>query len=138
MFCKIRLKFYTETVCNYMVVTYCMSWGQNINNHCCIIIILIIRMNITNAFYVLIVFSWYTCIFIKIEKSKTPHFVIPSHEWPTFLNTKGSSSYTGLMALFGTILVLYFLLTVSAGKPYISTSTHVPTFLSDSHWPEIT
>ena len=40
--------------------------------------------------------------------------------------------------LFGTILVLYFLLTVSAGKPYISTSTYVPTFFSVSHCPEIT
>ena len=74
---------------------------------------------------------------IKIVQYITTPFFNTSNKWHTFLNTKGSSSYTGLMALFGTILVLYFLLTVSAGKPNISTSTYVPTFLSDSHWPEI-
>uniref|UniRef100_A0A182QX47 Uncharacterized protein n=1 Tax=Anopheles farauti TaxID=69004 RepID=A0A182QX47_9DIPT len=56
----------------------------------------------------------------------------------TFLNTNGSSSYTGLMPLSRTILVRNFLRTVSAGSPNMSTSTYVPTFLSVRNWPDMT
>ena len=56
----------------------------------------------------------------------------------TFLNTKGSSLYTGLRPLAGTILVLNSLRIVSVGRPYISTSTYVPTLRSDRNWPDIT
>ncbi len=57
---------------------------------------------------------------------------------PTFLKTNGSSSQTGHIALPGIVLVLNFFRTVSAGRPYMSTSTYVPTFLSDKNWPDIT
>lgn len=56
----------------------------------------------------------------------------------TFLKTKGSSSYTGLIPLFGTTFVRNFLRTVSAGKPNMSTSMYVPTRLSVKNWPDIT
>ena len=42
------------------------------------------------------------------------------------------------MPLFGTVLVLNFFLWVSVGRPYMSTSTYVPIFLSDNIWPDIT
>lgn len=44
----------------------------------------------------------------------------------------------GLIPLFCTILVRNFLRTVSAGKPYISTSTYVPTRLSVKNCPDKT
>ena len=57
---------------------------------------------------------------------------------PTFSKTKLLSSYCGLMPLPLTVLVLYFFLTVSAGRPNISTSTYVPTLFSLRNWPEMT
>lgn len=57
----------------------------------------------------------------------------------TFLNTIGSSSHTGLMALlFWEVLVFSAFLLVSAGSPNISTSTYTPTRRSVRNWPEIT
>lgn len=55
----------------------------------------------------------------------------------TFLKTIASSSQTGLIALPWYVLVLNAFLLVSTGKPNISISTYVPTFLSDRNWPEI-
>lgn len=49
---------------------------------------------------------------------------------PTFLNMNASSSQIGLIPFPGMVLVLNFFLTVSAGSPYISTSTYVPVFRS--------
>ena len=48
-----------------------------------------------------------------------------------------SSSQTGLMALPWDVLVLNAFLLVSTGKPNMSISTYVPTFLSDRNWPEM-
>lgn len=55
----------------------------------------------------------------------------------TFLKTMASSSQTGLMALPWDVLVLNAFLLVSTGKPNMSISTYVPTFLSDRNWPEM-
>lgn len=55
----------------------------------------------------------------------------------TFLKTMASSSQTGLMALPWEVLVLNAFLFVSTGKPNMSISTYVPTFLSDRNWPEM-
>ena len=55
----------------------------------------------------------------------------------TFLKTMASSSHTGLMALPCDVLVLNAFLLVSTGKPNMSISTQVPTFLSDRNWPEM-
>lgn len=55
----------------------------------------------------------------------------------TFLKTMASSSQTGLMALPCDVLVLNAFLLVSTGKPNMSISTYVPTFLSDRNWPEM-
>lgn len=48
-----------------------------------------------------------------------------------------SSSQTGLMALPCDVLVLKAFLLVSTGRPNMSISTYVPTFLSDRNWPEM-
>ena len=42
------------------------------------------------------------------------------------------------MPLFNTVLVRKRFLTVSAGRPNMSTSTYVDTRLSDKNWPDIT
>ncbi len=55
----------------------------------------------------------------------------------TFLKTMASSSHTGLMALPWDVLVLNAFLLVSTGRPNMSISTYVPTFLSDRNWPEM-
>lgn len=55
----------------------------------------------------------------------------------TFLKTMASSSQTGLIALPCDVLVLNAFLLVSTGRPNMSISTYVPTFLSDRNWPEI-
>lgn len=55
----------------------------------------------------------------------------------TFLKTMASSSQTGLMALPWDVFVLKAFLLVSTGRPNMSISTYVPTFLSDRNWPEI-
>lgn len=49
---------------------------------------------------------------------------------------KGSSSHTGLKEFPWEVFVLNFLF-VSTGKPNISTSTYIPTRLSDRNCPEI-
>lgn len=59
------------------------------------------------------------------------------HHYLTFLKTMESSSQTGLMALPWEVLVLKAFLLVSTGKPNMSISTYVPTFLSDRNWPEM-
>lgn len=48
-----------------------------------------------------------------------------------------SSSQRGLIALPWDVLVLKAFLLVSTGKPIMSISTYVPTFLSDRNWPEM-
>lgn len=48
----------------------------------------------------------------------------------TFRKMNASSSHTGLIPFPWMTFVLNFFLTVSAGKPYMSTSTQVPTFRS--------
>ena len=53
------------------------------------------------------------------------------------MKTMGSSSQTGLMALPWEVLVLKALRLVSTGRPNMSISTYVPTFLSDRNWPEM-
>lgn len=55
----------------------------------------------------------------------------------TFLKTMASSSQTGLIALPCDVLVLNAFLLVSTGRPNMSISTYVPTFLSDRNWPEM-
>lgn len=55
----------------------------------------------------------------------------------TFLKTIASSSQTGLMALPWDVFVLKAFLLVSTGRPNMSISTYVPTFLSDRNWPEM-
>lgn len=57
--------------------------------------------------------------------------------WFTFLKTMGSSSHTGLTALPGDVFVRNAFLFVSTGRPNISTSTYVPTFLSDRNCPDM-
>lgn len=56
----------------------------------------------------------------------------------TFRNRNGSSLYTGFSPFAGTMRVRNSFRTVSDGSPSMSTSTYVPTFLSDRNCPAIT
>lgn len=53
------------------------------------------------------------------------------------MKTIASSSQTGLIALPWDVLVLKAFLLVSTGRPNMSISTYVPTFLSVKNWPEM-